>query len=187
MAAMAGTDPGERSAPGEAPPRRVLDRAPSERYTGGAPAGTPPGRGNASDGGSSRSALTGPLLRAVVLAALGSASLVLISTVLASTVGLLFISAGMGAAVGLVLARAAVPASGERPLARRPVGWLAVALTLAAIVAAFVATWIYARSQGGVLELLDYLFTTFGLFVPGQLVIGSVAAAWGANAGPVQR
>jgi hypothetical protein len=123
----------------------------------------------------------------MVVAAVGAAGLVLISAILASTVGLLLISAGIGAGIGLVLARAAVPAGGERPVARRTVAWLALALTLIAIVAAFAATWLYARSEGGVLGPLDYLLTTFGLFVPGQLIIGSVAAAWGANAGPVQR
>lgn len=184
MQPVAGTDPGERSDPGEARTGRVLERPPSERYghRSGVVVGTP-----GSEGASAGSALGGPVLRALLLAAAGSAWLVLIGAILASTVGLLFVSGAIGAAVGLVLARAAVPTGDLHPVARRTVTWLALALTLVAIVVAFVATWLYARSEGGTLGLLDYLFTTFGPFVPAQLLIGSVAAAWGANAGPMQR
>lgn len=153
----------------------MLERPPSERYADG------------TGGASIRSALPGPLFRSLVASATGSGALVLLGAVLASTVGLLFISGAIGASVGLVLARAAAPTDDARPIARRTVTWLALALTLAAIVAAFVATWLNARSEGGTLGLVDYLWTTFGPFVPGQLLIGSVAAAWGANAGPVQR
>jgi hypothetical protein len=163
----------------------VLDRPPSERY---ARDDVGPGGTNGDTGGTSaRSALSGPLLRAFVLAAAGSASLILIGAVLASTVGLLFISGAIGATVGLVLSRAAAPTNGSRPLARRTVTGVSLVLTLGAISAAFVVIWLFARTEGGVLGLLDYLWTTFGPFVPGQLLIGSVAAAWGANAGPVQR
>lgn len=163
----------------------MLERPPSARYVRGpGPAGT---TDDGTDGNSARSALTGPLLRALVLAAAGSAWLLLIGAVLASTVGLLFISGAIGAGVGLVLARAAAPTGEARPVARRTVTWLALLLTLAAIAVGFVATWLFARSEGGVLGLLDYLWTTFGPFVPGEFLIGSVAAAWGANAGPVQR
>ena len=184
-ATVAGTDPGARSTPGEAPRRRVLERPPSERYGSQVdPTGT---QLDSPPGSQPGSALRGPLLRALVIGAAGAALLVLVSAVLASTVGLLLISAGLGSSVGLVLARAASPTNGARPIARRSVLWLALALTLTAIVAAFFATWLYARSEGGVLEPLDYLLTTFGLLVPGQLLFGSVAAAWGATAGPVQR
>lgn len=131
--------------------------------------------------------MTGPLVLAIVVAAAGAALLVLVGAILASTVGLLFISGAIGATVGLVLARAAVPAGEAAPVPRRTVTVLALVLTLAAIIGAGVATWLYARSEGGTLGLLDYLLTTFGPFIPGELVIGSVAAAWGANAGPVQR
>jgi hypothetical protein len=182
---VAGTDPGERPTPDEGRTRRVLDRPPSDRYA------RAPGAAGAtlddSDGTAPRSALIGPLLRALVVGVAGSGALVLVGAVLASTVGLLFISGAIGAGVGLVLARAAAPTGGARPVARRTVTWLAVLLTLAAIVSAFVATWLFARSEGGVLGLLDYLWTAFGPFVPGELLIGLVAAGWGANAGPVQR
>lgn len=129
----------------------------------------------------------GPLARALLVSVAGAGALVLVGAILASTVGLLFISGAIGASVGLLLARAAVPAGGARPVTRRTVTLLALALTIGAIAVAGAATWLYARSEGGTLDLVDYLLTTFGPFVPGELVIGSVAAAWGANAGPVQR
>ena len=182
---MAGTDPGDRATPGEARPRRRLERPPSERFAG---PGRPGEDGIEGDGGvAAGSALTAPLVLAIVVAAGGAGLLVLLGAILASTVGLLFISGAIGASIGLVLARAAVPAGAAHPLPRRTVTVLAVLLTLAAIIGAGVATWLYARSEGGTLGLLDYLLTTFGPFIPGELAIGSVAAAWGANAGPVQR
>jgi len=49
-----------------------------------------------------------------------------------------------------------------------------------------VGTWLHALAEGGALGLLDYLFETFGVIVPLELLIASVAAAWGAGAGPVE-
>jgi hypothetical protein len=145
------------------------------------------GRDDGSAAGPAGSALTGPLLRAALVGAAGAGVLVLVAAIFASTVGLLFISGAIGTAVGLILARAAVTSERARPVTRQAVTVLALVLTLAAIVGAGVVTWLYARSEGGTLGLLDYLLTTFGPFVPGELIIGSVTAAWGANAGPVQR
>lgn len=175
-------EPGDRVTPGEERTRRQLERPPSERY---APVGSGSGDGPAA--GTTGPALVGPLLLATLVGAGGAGVLVLVGAIFASTVGLLFISGAIGAAVGLILARAAVPAEGARPMTRRTVTVLALVLTLAAIVGAAVVTWLYARSEGGTLGLLDYLLTTFGPFVPGELIIGAVAASWGANAGPVQR
>ena len=87
-----------------------------------------------------------------------------------------------------MLARASVPADEGAPaLTRVAVTWLAVAIAVGAVVVADIATWLYARGEGGTLGLLDYLLTTFGPFVSGELVIAGIGAAWGASAGPVQR
>ena len=182
---MAGTEtnePGERRTPGErmagvsAAGSRRLAEPPSNRYTEGArPGDVPSGTG-----------LRGPLARALVIAAVGTAALVAVGAVFASTVGLLFTSAVAGAGIGLVLARAAVPPGDPRAVARRTVVWTAIALAISAVVVAGVATWLYARQEGGTLGLVDYLFTTFGPFVPGELLIAAIAAWWGASAGPVQ-
>ena len=160
--------------PGE---RRRLAQPPSARYV-------QPGEAAAATG----SPLRGPLVRAVVAAALGTAALVLVGAVLASTFGLLFVAAAFGAASGLLLARAAVPAEpGASATSRRTVSRLAIGIALIAVAAADVGLWLYARGEGGTLGLVDYLWTTFGPFVPGVAVVAVVAAAWGASAGPVQR
>lgn len=113
-------------------------------------------------------------------------ALVAVGALLASTAGLLFVAGIGGGATGLVLARAAVPRDDARPVSRRTVGWLAVALAIGAVAVASVATWLIAKQEGGTLGLVDYLAETFGPFIPGEAVIAAAAAAWGANAGPVQ-
>jgi hypothetical protein len=117
---------------------------------------------------------------------LGAAALLVVGAILTSTAGLLFIAGITGGAIGLVLARAAAPRSEARPVPRRTVAWLAVALSIGAVAIAAVATWVVALGEGGTLGLLDYLLDTFGPFVPGEALIAALAAAWGANAGPVQ-
>jgi hypothetical protein len=112
---------------------------------------------------------------------------VVVGAVIASTFGLLFVAGVLGAAIGLLLARAAVPADGAVPVARAFVARLAIGIALVAVVVGYVGIWLYARGEGGTLELLDYLWTTFGLFVPGVAIVAAVAAGWGASAGPVQR
>jgi hypothetical protein len=129
----------------------------------------------------------GPLLRAAGAAIVGAAVLVLMAAVLASTFGLLIVSGATGAAIGLLLAGARAPGGDAPPaLSRRSITWLAVAVALAAVVGADVATWLIARGEGGTLGLVDYLLTTFELVIPTELVVAALAAAWGAAAGPVQ-
>jgi hypothetical protein len=193
---MAGNEPGERRSPGERlPPERdsgsrKLAEPPSARYA--ARPGGGPGEPGAGPGGRDReaersgSALIGPLARALIAAILGAAALVALGAIFASTLGLLFTSAATGAGVGLLLARAAVPRDDPRTIPRRTIAWLAVGLSLGAVVTADVATWLIARQEGGTLALLDYLLTTFGPFVPGEMVFAAVAAWWGASSGPVQ-
>lgn len=117
----------------------------------------------------------------------GAVLLVLVGAIAASTFGLLFVSGALGAAIGLVLARAASPTDDARPVSRATVTRLAIALALGATIVADVATWLIAVNEGGSLGLLDYLWTTFGPFIPGEAVFTAVAALWGAGAGPVQR
>ena len=180
---VAGTQPGDREDPQPASGSRRLAQPPSSRY-----AARQGGRGDSaiSAGTPAGSALTGPLARALVIALAGAAALVAVAAILGSTVGLLFISGVLGAAVGLVLARASAPRDEARPVPRRSVTWIAIGLAIGAVAVAAVAIWLYARGEGGTLGLVDYLLTTFGPFVPGEAIIAALAAAWGANAGPVQ-
>jgi hypothetical protein len=62
-----------------------------------------------------------------------------------------------------------------------------VALSLVAVAASDLLTWRFALVEGGALGLVDYLWETFGLLVPGEAVVAALTAAWGAAAGPVQR
>lgn len=175
---MATSEPGEPRGPREGRSDRLLDQAPSARYA------TPDGE--ASSAG--RASPIRPIAQAGIVAAVGVALLFLVGAVVASTAGLVFVSGVMGTAIGLLLARAAVAPDERAPaLTRGAVLWLAIGIAVGAVVVADVATWLNARSEGGTLGLLDYLLETFGLFVPGELFVAALGAAWGASAGPVQR
>jgi hypothetical protein len=175
---MATSEPGEPRDPREGRSGRLLEQPPSARYA--VPIGETSSIGRGSP--------VRPLAQAGVAAAVGAALLFLVGAVVASTAGLVFVSGVMGTAIGLLLSRAAVPADERGPaLTRGAVTWLAIGLAAGAVVVADVATWLNARGEGGTLGLVDYLFETFGLFVPGELCLAALGAVWGASSGPVQR
>jgi hypothetical protein len=180
---VADTEPGDRSTPPGDPAARRLARPPGERY---GPGNVGTGTTGGTPAAGTASALPGPLVRALLVSVAGAAALFVVGALLASTAGLLFTSGITGAAIGLVLARAALPRTGARPAGRGTVAWIAITLALAAVTVAAAATWLFARQEGGTLGLLDYLLEAFGPFIPGEAVIAAVAAAWGANAGPIQ-
>jgi len=119
----------------------------------------------------------GPLVAAVATGLVGAALLTVIMGIFASTAGTLFVSGVAGALVGLLVA-GAVP----RSQATR------VALTIAGgtLVVTGVAVWILARAEGGVMDPITYLWTTFGFGIPAQALVAIVAAAWGAGSGPIR-
>jgi hypothetical protein len=178
MATSAPGEPGEPRGPGDGRSGRRLDQAPSARYV-------TPGEAAASTG---RGSLVGPLAQAGIAAAVGAALLFIVGAVVAATAGLVFVSGVMGAAIGLLLARAAVATDERAPaLTRGTVIWLAIGIAAGAVLVALFATWLHARSEGGTLGLVDYLWQTFGPFVPGELFMAALGAGWGASAGPVKR
>jgi hypothetical protein len=179
---MAASEPGEPRDPRSRGSGRVLDEPPSARYTR---AGLP-GDGRADGRGDGESPIR-PLAEAGIVAAVGAALLFLVGAIVASTAGLVFVSGVMGAAIGLLLSQATVSDVGTPALTRRAATWLAIAIAIAAVVVAAIATWLYARGEGGTLGPLDYLLQTFGPFVPGELLIATLGAAWGASSGPVRR
>jgi hypothetical protein len=125
--------------------------------------------------------------KAVVAGLVGTLALYALGALLSSSAGLVFVAGLTGAAVGLLLARAAAPGRGEEPvLTRRAVTWLAVAISIVAVGVGATGTWLHALAEGGALGIVDYLLETFGLVVPLELLIASLAAAWGAGAGPVE-
>jgi hypothetical protein len=184
---MAGTEPGERRDPGGSTSKVQLERPPSERYSTTAAASTRSEAGGAGGAAATRRRLVGPLLKAGLAALIGGGILYAVGALIASTAGLLFVAGITGGTVGLLLARAAVPDDRAVPaLTRRQATWLAIGLSVAAVVVGAVATWLNALGEGGTLGLIDYQLTTFGPFFPGEAVIAAIAAAWGAGAGPVE-
>jgi hypothetical protein len=180
---MAGTEPGERPPDPAGRPGRQLERPPGERYSRSA--------AQADDDAiatRSGSVLFSAVVKAVVIAAVGSLALFALGALLSSSAGLVFVAGLTGAGVGLVLARASAPGGGHEPaLTRGTTIRLAIGVSILAVIVAAVGTWLHALGEGGALGLLDYLLETFGLTVPLELLIATLAAAWGASAGPVQR
>jgi hypothetical protein len=91
----------------------------------------------------------------------GAAAIVLLVGVLATTTGLLIVAGAIGLAVGSQV--------GPRP---------ATALAVAAVAAGDVATWLYARTEGGVLGLPEYLLAVFGAAPIGQVLVATLTAWW---------
>lgn len=179
---MAGTEPGERPPDLASRPGRQLERPPGERYTRSAGEG-----GDGAAATRSSGVLLSAVLKAAVAAIAGTLVLYALGALLSSSAGLVFVAGLTGAAVGLLLARAASPGRGDEPvLTRRRTMWLAVGISILAVVVAAVGTWLHAVAEGGALGLSDYLFETFGVIIPLEVLIATVAAAWGAGAGPVE-
>jgi predicted lipid-binding transport protein (Tim44 family) len=180
---VAGSDPGDRIPTTARPRARRLSEPPSARFDRRPPTG---------DGSDERlpgaaSALRGPLIRASLAGAIGAVAIVTVGGVLASTFGLLLIGGITGTVVGLLVARAAVPDNTATPIPRRTVIRVAVAVALVGVALGDLGLWLFALTEGGVLGPIDYLWTTFGPFVPGVALVAVLTAWWGAGAGPVQR
>ena len=144
----AANEPGER-------PRRVLDRAPAERYAA------------AESAAAARSPTTdqpaGRVARGAAIALVGSLVIAFLGGPLSVTAGLLAVAALIGWVVGSVV---------------RPAVGLAVGLAVASVTLGLVGVWIFARMEGGVLGLTDYLGEVQGVLAPLQLILaGAVAAA----------
>lgn len=108
---------------------------------------------------------------AVVAGLAGAAVITFLGGVLAVSAGLLVVAAttGWAVAIGLRLGTGAQIARGRR-------NRLAPALALAAIALGQAGLWVFARSEGGVLGPLDYLWEVFGAIVPLEFVAASLIA-----------
>jgi hypothetical protein len=158
MANMADTSPRE---PGE---RRRLDRPPGERYRSTADAtepavasaGVAPGRG---------------LVLAALVGIAGAVLDVVLAGLLAVSSGLLVVALIVGRFVALAFRFGA-----GSTVSPRTTVLAAVLIALGSVFLAQLGIWLYARSEGGVLELTDYLGETFGVLVPLQFAIAGIVA-----------
>jgi hypothetical protein len=123
---------------------------------------------------------TGSPARAVVSGSIAAALAVLVLFIFAGplsfSAGLVVIAVFAGRLIGLVTKTAAGPSvsSDARVV-------IALLLTIAWFVVSQVAVWLYARAEGGNLDLLDYLGQTFGPLVPLQLIVAVLIAWWSAR------
>lgn len=169
-------DPDRFSEPGDRPPKgrepepanakRSLDRPPGERYE--APALPNAGQDSAVASLGGEAAARG-LVFATLVGIAGAILDVLLAGALAVSSGLLVTAILIGRFVGLGLRLGAgrtIP-----PATARMAGLL---LAVAAVALAQIGIWLYARSEGGVLEVVDYLAQTFGWLVPAQLAIAAI-------------
>jgi hypothetical protein len=150
-------------APGE---QRRLAHPPSDRYRAAeARAATAETRADPS------ASIVRGLAIAIAVGLVGAVTLVLVGGVASVTTGLLVVTGAIGFGVALALQFGA----GARLTTGRRIG-LAIALTVASIALGQLGIWQYARSEGGVLSLIDFLGEVYGPLVVAELVVGAVVA-----------
>jgi hypothetical protein len=155
-----------RDLPGERAPRRLLDRAPSERLA--AARGVAGTADRAAAGSPARAVLYGG-----VAALAGALAHLAAATLLLWTGGLLIVAGTVGIVVGLAVAFGA--GRSLRPWPRRA---LALALALGAVALAVGLSWV---QSGMYLGLLDFVDQVYGLLVPLQLVLAAGGAVVGSR------
>jgi hypothetical protein len=154
------TDDQSTNAPGE----RRLARPPSDRYR------TPeaePAKAS-SDGSLVRGVLFGD-----IVALAGAVAITVAGGLITITAGLLVVAAVLGWAVAVAVAYGAGATLRDRTRAA-----VSVLTALVGVGLGQVGLWLLARSEGGVLPLIDYLGETFGFLVPLQLAIAGLVAWW---------
>ena len=160
--------------PGERPPAaRRLERPPAERYAQAESPAADCRRPFARPGGwldRARGGIRGP---AAVIAVL---IYVALAGPFAFSAGLVIIGIFAGRVIGL-----SAKVGGGRAITSDQAVVVALLVTIAWFVVAQVATWLYARNEGGVLPIVDYLLQTFGPVVP-LVAIASILPRGGAPA-----
>ena len=150
-----GETPTEATSPAEPTPgERRLTHPPSDRYRAAEAA-----EADAIEGPDPSASAARGLAFAVVVGIVGAVVTVVLGGV---TTGFL---------VGLALRIGA----GDRLVGSRRV-WIAIVVALLAIALGQLGLWLYARTEGGVLSLIDYLGAAFGPLVPLQFVAAAIGA-----------
>ena len=156
-------------APPPTPGERRLAHPPSDRYRAAEEARAA-AAADAARTDESASVARGVAI-AVAISVVGAIAIVVIGGVLSVTTGLVVVAG----ATGLFVAYALQVGAGRHLTSRRRIV-IAIVLTVAAIALGQLGIWQYARSEGGVLPLVDYLGEVFGFLVPVQFGAGIVAA-----------
>ena len=108
----------------------------------------------------------------MVAGLVGAVATVALGGALGISAGLLIVAGATGWAIA-----AAVASGGGTALSPVARIGLAMGITFGAVVVGQLGLWLYARTEGGVLTLPDYLAQTFGLLVPAQAAV-AMAVAW---------
>jgi len=152
------------------PGERRLSRPPSDRYRAAEPDAT------ASEPTASSAAPARGIAFAVVVAIVLAAAITVVGGILLVSAGLVVVAAAGGWAIAIALKVGA--GSTIAPSARI---WQAAGLALVAVLLGQIGLWLFARSEGGVLPIVEYLGETFGPLVPLQALAATVASAWSAR------
>jgi hypothetical protein len=169
------TDPAsDPRTPGE----RRLARPPSDRYRSTTTAGADRDDGVAIENGRAGSPARG-LAFGTIAALAGAAATVILGGVFAMSAGLLVVAAATGYAVGLAVAAGAGTRGTPGASPQDQVGrWTPPILAVIGVVLGQLGLWLFARTEGGVLSLPDYLGQTFGFVVPLQVLVAGAVAWW---------
>ena len=164
---------GSTPSPGEAgddAPRRRLEHAPGERFTGGERAGS--GSDAPDEGSPGRGVLMG-----IVGGAVGVAIFLVLAIGFSFTAGLLVVAIFTGRFIGLFIrAGAGSTMSSAARVAT------AVVIFLFAMVVAMAATWLWSRVEGGDLALVDYLDQVYGTpLIALEFMLGTQLTWWSAR------
>jgi hypothetical protein len=122
--------------------------------------------------------MTRPIGYAVLAGVAGAVAFVVLAGPFALGAGLVVVAAAIGRFVGLALApvaRVRSVGSGLRVAA------LAAGLAVGAVVLGEIGTWLFARAEGGVLSLPDYIATVHGPLAPIAVLAAAAAAWWSAR------
>jgi hypothetical protein len=98
--------------------------------------------------------------RSIAIAAIGAVLITVLGGPLSITVGLIAVAAVVGWAIGSFV---------------QPRVLLAVAVAVASVAVGLVGIWIFARSEGGVLDLVTYLAEVHGPLVVAELAAAAIA------------
>jgi len=162
-AIVRGMQPGDTG-----PPRRLLDRAPGERFVVADPS---PAAGGHQTGRSA--ARRGALRAGLAVAAAGATIHVLLAVGGSVQVGLLVVTPLLGWAVGF-----AVRLGGRGRLASDGRVGLAMVIASGMLVGALAVNWLLS---GAYLGPIDYLVSVYGVLIPGQLLFVGAGAFIGAR------